>query len=94
MGYEQSEPVATCDGCGKALYEGDEAWSCSYDQDEEDKLCVMNITGELKDWGFHYCCVVPCLERAVVSELRQIHATRSAPQTCHSPSLVPPQDAQ
>ena len=74
MGYEQREPVATCDGCGQALYEGDEAWSCYYD---DLNIIVVRII-EIRDWAYHYCCPTPCLERAVVSYVRQL---RSVPST-------------
>ena len=87
MVYEQSEPVATCDGCGKALYEGDEAWTCAYV--EPDSVVAAKIH-DIRDWGYHYCCTTPCLERAVVSYVRQLRAP--VPQTCHSPNQAPPQD--
>ena len=79
MGYEQREPVATCDGCGRALYEGDEAWTCYYEVDLpfQDVIAMKIMT--LRDWTYHYCSPTPCLERAVVSYVRQLRAP--APST-------------
>ena len=73
MGYEHREPVATCDGCGKALYEGDEAWTCYYTSNHGIALTkIGKEISELRDWAYHYCCPTPCLERAVVSYVRQL----------------------
>lgn len=87
MGYEQSEPVAVCDGCGKALYEGDEAWTCYYESDlltrhGKQQVIAREISNP-RDWAYHYCCPTPCLERAVVSYVRSLRpaASTEAAQT-------------
>ena len=68
--------IATCDVCGKLLYEGDEAWTCYYTSNHGIALTkIGKEISELRDWSYHYCCPTPCLERAVVSYVRQLAQT-------------------
>lgn len=89
MGYEAREPVALCDGCRKALYDGDEAWICEINDGRE---FVVRTTQHLALWQTHYCRITPCLEKAVVNELRKLHGVyhqdKPAQQMDH-PYLLP-----
>lgn len=90
MGYEAKEPVALCDGCRRPLYEGDEFWNV--------KSGASIITAMLQAFGVHqaevhYCCACPCLERALVAEVRRIHGD-ALQAAAPDPNPLPPQDGQ
>ena len=83
MGYEEKEYVALCDGCGKGMVEGDEFWNIhrSYAHDKVATVNMTRWTHSLEEFHHHYCCVRPCLEKAVLHELRALHA--ASHQTSH-----------
>jgi len=74
MGYEEKEVIATCDSCGSDLAQGDMCWTAytggmNYDL----VLSIARCREPLREYLIHYCCITPCLERAVVKSLRSLH---------------------
>lgn len=96
MGYEVNEPVALCDGCGQGLSEGDKCWALEddpYFNNSAFRFSGYVLHGELqmRNHKTHYCCITPCLEKAVVAQLRALRAASTTPPTTTEtqPPLLP-----
>jgi hypothetical protein len=88
MGYEEKEPAAVCDGCGAPLYEGDSFWDLSSGGPGQRNPIIMSPRCySIRQCEVHYCCLTPCLEKAVVRELRRLHA--ASLQTDPGPNPAP-----
>lgn len=78
MGYQEREPVALCDGCGKRLYNENQFYC--FDWIEDNTIYIHGLIAPEKlrmlEFGSHYCCITPCLERALIVELRSAHESQ------------------